>query len=477
MTWLKRALPAFAILVLSAVPAIAQVTGQPFEFSGAAGLFNFDTRARVKDGVAYKGSVGWRPFSWLSLEGTALLGPSKADTVPRQKNNFSYFGLDVRWNLRHAEDRAVPFVVTGLGYAASNTSGHVPDKLQRGSGSLGLGLLLNILNPRTYVRLEARDVWFRDRDALEFSNDLAVTAGLHYVLGGRYKDQDLDKVRDWLDKCPDTPIGCIVDANGCPSDADGDSVCDGVDKCPNTPKGCKVDATGCPIDSDGDGVCDGIDACPDTPKGATVDAKGCPSDSDGDGVPDGIDKCAGTPKGCAVDSVGCTQDSDGDGICDTLDKCPNTPSGVQVGPTGCPVEIGAFERALLDSGVARVKGIAFTTEYGPLTPASTAVMDSVGRVLQQYPGLKIEIGGPTDVKGKQAEKERLSLDQDRVLIDYFKSKFPLITTGLYTMRGYKAAEGGVVSAPSAKPTSRRIEFRVMNPDVLPAEREKRGLGK
>ena len=59
-------------------------------------------------------------------------------------------------------------------------------------------------------------------------------------------------------------------------DSDGDGVIDSKDKCPNTPKGAFVDANGCPHDSDGDGVWDGIDQCPNTPRGVEVDAKGCP---------------------------------------------------------------------------------------------------------------------------------------------------------------------------------------------------------
>jgi OOP family OmpA-OmpF porin len=60
-----------------------------------------------------------------------------------------------------------------------------------------------------------------------------------------------------------------------------------------------------PMDSDGDGVTDDLDRCPDTPKGVTVDAQGCPLDSDGDGVPDYLDKCPNTPKGATVDARGC----------------------------------------------------------------------------------------------------------------------------------------------------------------------------
>lgn len=60
-----------------------------------------------------------------------------------------------------------------------------------------------------------------------------------------------------------------------PMDSDGDGVTDDLDRCPNTPRGVKVDAQGCPLDTDGDGVPDYLDECPDTPKGATVNSVGC----------------------------------------------------------------------------------------------------------------------------------------------------------------------------------------------------------
>ena len=90
-----------------------------------------------------------------------------------------------------------------------------------------------------------------------------------------------------------------------PLDSDGDGVVDEVDKCPNTPKGLKVDAQGCPFDSDGDGVIDDADKCPGTPPGVPVDSSGCPPDSDGDGVPDYLDQCPNTPVGATVNEVGC----------------------------------------------------------------------------------------------------------------------------------------------------------------------------
>jgi OOP family OmpA-OmpF porin len=88
-------------------------------------------------------------------------------------------------------------------------------------------------------------------------------------------DSDGDGVTDDRDRCPDTPSGARVDADGCPLDADGDGVYDGLDRCPDTPEGARVDAQGCPLDGDRDGVYDGLDQCPDTVPGAKVDDRGC----------------------------------------------------------------------------------------------------------------------------------------------------------------------------------------------------------
>ncbi|MHB1084701.1 MAG: OmpA family protein [Thiobacillus sp.] len=89
-----------------------------------------------------------------------------------------------------------------------------------------------------------------------------------------------------------------------PADSDGDGVIDSKDKCPNTPAGRKVNADGCELDSDGDGIVDGLDKCPNTPAGRKVNADGCELDSDGDGIVDGLDKCptvfAKTADGCPI---------------------------------------------------------------------------------------------------------------------------------------------------------------------------------
>ena len=162
-------------------------------------------------------------------------------------------------------------------------------------------------------------------------------------------DSDGDGVIDPDDKCPNTPPGETVDADGCSLsqlDSDGDGVSDSLDSCPNTPLGERVDANGCSssqLDTDGDGVTDNLDKCPNTPPGEQVDESGCSLsqiDSDGDGVNDNLDRCPDTPQGESVDANGCSSsqlDSDGDGVNDNLDQCPDTLPGREVDEQGCSI--------------------------------------------------------------------------------------------------------------------------------------------
>ncbi len=78
---------------------------------------------------------------------------------------------------------------------------------------------------------------------------VAVAAATAAVVAVVEKDTDGDGVVDSMDKCPDTPAGTLVNAEGCPVvlDDDNDGVENAKDLCPNTPAGEKVDTNGCPL--------------------------------------------------------------------------------------------------------------------------------------------------------------------------------------------------------------------------------------
>jgi outer membrane protein OmpA-like peptidoglycan-associated protein len=324
------------------------------------------------------------------------------------------------------------------------------------------------------LRLEARNLLWVPKDNFSSAkmSYRIYGAGLAFNFGGTPKDDDGDGVPNKKDKCPDTPKGATVDVNGCPMDTDGDGVYDGLDKCPGTPKGAKVDATGCTMDSDGDGVPDGIDQCPDTPKGVKVDLKGCPIDSDGDGVPDGIDQCPNTPTGAKVDANGCPIDSDGDGVPDGLDKCPNTPAGVKVDVDGCPIQVTERETEFLDTGLLRLEGVNFETGKAALLPEDFAKLDEVGALLAKWPQLKVEIGGHSDSRGTVAKNQTLSEARAKSVQAYLLQKFPAISADNLSAKGYGKSKPVVPNTnPENMAKNRRVEFKVLNKDVLKNVRE------
>jgi len=217
-------------------------------------------------------------------------------------------------------------------------------------------------------------------------------------------------------------------------------------------------------DADHDGVADRLDRCPNTPRGAKVDADGCPIDSDHDGVYDGIDECPNTPRGCTVDSRGCEKDSDNDGVCDGVDRCPDTPAHTKVDRYGCPTS--QKEQELLETGMIRLDNVYFDTAKSTIKHESYKVLDEVAGILNKYDDLKIEIGGHTDARGAEAYNKTLSEARAKAVRDYLVSKHNL-SGSRFTAVGYgesnPIASNGT-AAGMAK--NRRVEFKVLNPEAL-----------
>jgi outer membrane protein OmpA-like peptidoglycan-associated protein len=411
----------------------------------------------------------------MGLEAAGGYTPTEEDVITGAKKVDWYHVSGNLMLTPWASRYGGPFVFAGGGAGNLKPSTGGPE-IHQGNAEYGGGLLF-WLSDGIGLRFEARQLLWIPKETSETKyNTTIVGGGLTFALGSRARDTDNDGVPDRKDKCPDTRKGARVDAEGCPHDSDGDGVLDGLDSCPATPKGATVNQFGCPSDSDKDLVFDGIDQCPDTPQGATVDATGCPHDSDGDGVLDGLDQCPDTPKGAKIDEKGCPNDSDNDGVVDGLDKCPDTPAGAKVDADGCPVELIEKETELLDTGMIRLQDVNFETGKADLLPESSTPLDQVGQILTKWPELKIEIGGHTDARGKDAYNQKLSEARANSVKTYMQTKFPNLRPDQFTAKGYgesKPIAPNNTDLGMAK--NRRVEFVVLNKDVLRKESERRRL--
>lgn len=436
--------------------------------------------------------IGLKAFGGAGL----LYGNDDRYLLPELRDNFMHAGGGLTYNIR-LSNVFLPYLSATAGVTWYNpevalTKDDLPNfKITDNVGShftYNFELGLKIRLSRVFLLDLAGNVYFAGTDLLDGretgdKKDAFVTAtlGLQISLFGD-GDDDGDGVLNSKDKCPNTPKGVTVNADGCPPDSDGDGVPDYLDKCPNTPKEAQVDKDGCPLDSDGDGVPDYKDKCPNTPKGVKVNEFGCENDADGDGVPDDKDKCPNTPKGVQVDKDGCPPDADKDGVPDYKDKCPNTPLGAPVDADGCPLdsdkdgvpdykdrcpnsklgakvdEWGCEEE--LTIVLTEEAGIKFQTGKADILPSFYPTLDKIVETMNLIPGSKWRIEGHTDNVG--SNKYNLGLSQRRAqsVVDYFISKGisrdRLVAVGMG--EDYPIATN---STPEGKSQNRRVEIKRM----------------
>ena len=353
--------------------------GSGYEAGITAGYeFMDDDSALDDDLVPYGAFVGKRFLDKWLLE-FVYERSEDADYVGMAKDtDLNRFGLKAVYEF-FPEMKWVPYVQAGLGYQdVVEESADYDDGV---FSTLGLGWKYK-LTSAVNLLVEGRYL----HDFQNHDNNLAALAGISFNFGA--------KAREIEEAAPPPPPA--------PKDSDGDGVADVADRCPGTPAGVAVDADGCPKDTDGDGVPDYLDRCPGTPGHVAVDEKGCPRDSDGDGVYDYKDRCPDTPSGVKVDWRGCPLDSDKDGVPDYLDRCPGTPSGFKVDSHGCPMSFD-FQ-------------INFDTDSAAIKARYTARIKAFADFLRENPAYRAEIQGHTDSTGSRAYNKKLSQRRARAVM-------------------------------------------------------------
>ena len=281
-------------------------------------------------------------------------------------------------------------------------------------------------------------------------NDMEYTLGAYFQFGGAkpaMKPVAAEPAPKPAPK-PVTPVAVVA----APADSDRDKVIDAKDKCPGTPTGVAVDAQGCPIDSDRDGVADYLDKCLGTAADVTVDNQGCPLDTDNDGIADYLDKCPATPAGATVSANGCPLDTDNDGVADYMDKCPTTPLGTAVDAHGC-----AVEAAVRFCDKPAVIAISFDTNKTDVKAKYYEELDKLGNFLKEYPNSKGTIEGHTDSDGSKQLNQKLSQARAENVRSYIIKKFGIEGSRI-SAKGYGSAKPVASNKTAAgKAKNRRTE--------------------
>ncbi len=370
-----RSLMKQAILgvTLAGALAIAPTTAfaaeqQPWEAGIGVGFIDPGSKRDIGSDPAALLTFGTRFNSVWGGEVAAMFG-----------NDISLLGVRALYHLNELPGAWTPFVSFGAGITDPKPGDHDT------TGLVGVGVK-HPINDNLGLRGEVNAHQGFDSGA----TDVSLFVGLTWSWGGSPMKAA-------------APAAAVAVQDG---DADGDGVADSRDRCPGTPAGAPVIAEGCVLDTDGDGVPDSRDSCPRTPAGTKVSDEGCPLDTDGDGVPDSADKCPGTPDGSKVDAAGCTPvttaigDSDGDGVADDKDKCSATPSGAKVDADGCTLK--------LTEKVGITLKLNFDTDKADIKPDFADEIGKVAVFMRQYPGSSVVIEGHTDNRGNSDYNRKLS---------------------------------------------------------------------
>lgn len=344
----------------------------------------------------------------LMLKGDLGVFNSKLTNDLDMANAF----LNLRFKLTNETKKFRPYLYAGPGFLADNSENGLNFDLGVG-GKYYVGTNTALYLDAGYINgIESTIAQKTVRD-----NFWKATVGVEFDFG-KTPDADMDGVSDKKDKCPNTPTGVAVDANGCPIDSDGDGVADYIDDCPA--EAGLTSLKGCP-DKDKDGVADKDDACPDV--AGVAGLKGCP-DADGDGIADKDDKCPNSPKGVKVDAKGCPIDTDGDGVYDSEDKCPT-----EAGPKnngGCPVKEPEVKKEITADQIIiqniKATPVHFVSGKSYLTEYSKGILNKLIKILNDDKANMVNMFGYADSQGTDEYNMKLSQTRIESVIEYLTSK-------------------------------------------------------
>ncbi len=381
-----------------------------------------------------------KSFNASALFATVKTEPGKMNLIPLERNIASdqFYKLGVQLEYKFANDYILkesswfdPYVFLGM-------NGSAIDDLTYLSSSMGVGFNIWFIDPLGINFQGSYDYNYDFNDYMHYS------AGIVFRFGKK-NDMDGDGVNDKNDLCPEQ--AGLIEFMGCP-DTDGDGISDNEDDCPRI---AGVEAlNGCP-DTDGDGIADKDDQCPTT--AGSAEFNGCP-DSDGDGIIDKNDRC---PDVAGVAAFAGCPDTDGDGIPDNRDECPQ-----EVGPAdnnGCPRPI-APPVEVEEQLTFNAKQIQFETSSAKIMGTSTAILNEIVKIMNEYPEARFAINGYTDNSGPAEFNLKLSQERADAVKKFLTGKN--ISTDRIEAKGFGEANPEVSNdTKEGRAQNRRVEVKLI----------------
>jgi outer membrane protein OmpA-like peptidoglycan-associated protein len=125
-----------------------------------------------------------------------------------------------------------------------------------------------------------------------------------------------------------------------------------------------------------------------------------------------------------------------------------------------------IEKKLLTTGMLILDAVYFESNKSEISINSKPYLKIIGKMLERYPKLMLEVGGHTDNKGSAEKNQQLSQTRSEAVRDFLLQAAPTLA-GRLTAMGYGPSQPKADNKTSAgRKANRRVELKVTNPDAL-----------
>jgi outer membrane protein OmpA-like peptidoglycan-associated protein len=126
----------------------------------------------------------------------------------------------------------------------------------------------------------------------------------------------------------------------------------------------------------------------------------------------------------------------------------------------------AAEQQMLSTGMLVLDGVFFVTGKAEIQLNSRGYLTTLAKMLVRYPKLRMEIGGHTDNTGSLQTNIELSQRRAEAVFMFLHNIEPSLS-GMLSTKGYGPTVPKADNSTAAgREVNRRVEIRVLNPDVL-----------
>ena len=243
-----RAIVVMTYLVMVGVPTVAAAEhfDQSIDLSSSLGWYSLSNKIHYDNGLAWGLGIGLNLSEKVGAEFSFHAVDSEYNGYDAQ---ILLYKLDMVYHLTgRLPERIVPYAAAGIGMATFNND---QPEFKKDSDLLcntALGLKY-FLTRNIAIRTDVRYVL--DFAGDDLTHNILYTAGINLRLGWQEERLQAPEPVAVVEKelCPQPPTGCFG-KDWCTKDADADGVADCLDKCPDTPRGTRVEANGCPPAAD-----------------------------------------------------------------------------------------------------------------------------------------------------------------------------------------------------------------------------------